>query len=215
VLAPSNYSVISDQSKTNAVGLKGSDCLSPSEENHCTEPQNVEADKWYNEMPPMTQRLLSALIMEDSLSDSNGMQSDVLVEFPNTHIPYTANRYLENGLHSSAATSNFGLSVDFTHSNNTSLVHQSLCNGFTASSNFIISKSGNTHSDNLSDGINFTVCPESSALHDLIPQISHQYQNQEKTFPLSPCDYQYGHMPVDDKILIELQSIGICPETVV
>jgi hypothetical protein len=215
VLAPSNYSVISDQSKTNGVGSKGSDCFLPSEENHCTGPQKVEADKWYNEVAPMAHRLLSALIMEDNLSDSNGVQSDILVEFPNSQIPYNANRYLENGLQSSAVTSNFGLSVDFTHSNSTSVVHQSLCNGFTASSNFIISKSGNTHSDNLSDGINFTVCPESGALHDLIPQISHQYQNPGKTFPLSPYDYQYGHMPVDDKILIELQSIGICPETVV
>jgi hypothetical protein len=153
--------------------------------------------------------------MEDNLSDLNGMQSDVLVEFPNSQIPYNANKYLENGLQSSAVTSNFGLSVDFTHSNSTSVVHQSLCNGFTASSNFIISKSGNTHSDNLSDGINFTVCPESCALHDLIPHISHQYENPVKTFPFSPYEYQYGHMSADDKILIELQSIGICPETVV
>ncbi|GJM94286.1 hypothetical protein PR202_ga10920 [Eleusine coracana subsp. coracana] len=156
VLAPSNYSVISDQSKTNGVGSKGSDCLSPSEENHCTGPQKSEADKWYNEMAPMTHRLLSALIMDDDLSDSNGVQSDILVEFPNSHIPYTVNRYLENGLQANAVTSNFGLSVDFTHSNSTSVVHQSLCNGFTASSNFIVSKSGNTHSDILSDGINFT-----------------------------------------------------------
>ncbi|GJN36382.1 hypothetical protein PR202_gb25235 [Eleusine coracana subsp. coracana] len=212
VLAPSNYSVISDQSKTNGVGSKGSDCLSPSEENHCTGPQKSEADKWYNEMAPTTHRLLSALIMDDDLSDSNCVQSDILVEFPNSHIPYTVNRYLENGLQASTVTSNFGLSVDFTHSNSTSVVHQSLCNGFTASSNFIVSKSGNTHSDILSDGINFTVCPESGHLQDLIPQISSQ--NPEKTFPLSPYDYQYGHMSVDDKILIELQSIGIYPETV-
>ncbi|TVU18409.1 hypothetical protein EJB05_34505 [Eragrostis curvula] len=215
VLGPSNYSVISEQSKTNGVGTKGSDCFSPSEESRSTGPQKVEADKWFNEMAPMAHRLLSALIMEDDLSDSNGMQSDILVEFPNIHMPYTVNRYLENGLQASPVTSNFGLSVDFTHSNTTSVIHQSLCNGFTASSNFIISNSGNTvHSDNLSDGTNFTVCPESGPLHGLMPQISHQCQNPGKTFPLSPYDYQYGHMSVDDKILIELQSIGICPETV-
>ncbi|KAJ1261101.1 hypothetical protein BS78_09G002400 [Paspalum vaginatum] len=203
------------QSKTNGVGAKGSNgCFSPGDENH-TASQKVEAGKWFNEMAPMAHRLLSALIMEDDLADSNGVQRDILVEFPNTRNPYTATRYLENELQASAITSNFGLSVDFTHSNSTSVVHQSMCNGFTVSSNFINSNSENSvHSENLSDGFNFTVYPESGPLHDLIPQISRQCQNPGKDFPLSPYEYQYGQMSVEDKILIELQSIGICPETV-
>ncbi|XP_062179657.1 uncharacterized protein LOC133884314 isoform X2 [Phragmites australis] len=215
VLAPSNFSLSSEQSKTNGVVTKGSiDCFSPSEDNRSIGQQKVETDKWFNEMVPMTHRLLSALIMEDDLSDSNSVQRDILVEFPNSHIPYTVSRYLENELQASAVTSNFGLSVDFTHSNNNS-VHQSLCNGFTASSNFIISDSENTgHSDNLSDGVNLTVYAESGPWHDFVPQISRQGQNPGKSFPLSPYDYQHGQMSVDDKILIELQSIGICPETV-
>jgi len=216
VLAPSNFSPSSQQSKTNGVGAKGSiGCFSPGNENH-TVPQKMEADKWFNEMAPMAHRLLSALIIEDDLPDSNGVQRDILVEFPNSRNPYTVNRYLENELQASAITSNFGLSVDFTHSNSTSVIHQSMCNGFTASSNFINSNSENSvHSETLSDGINFTVYPESGPLHDLIPQISRQCQNSAKDFPFSPYEYQYGQMSVEDKILIELQSIGICPETVV
>lgn len=216
VLAPSNFSPPSQQSKTNGVGAKGSiGCFSPGDENH-TVPQKLEADKWFNEMAPMAHRLLSALIIEDDLPDSNGVQRDILVEFPNSHNPYTINRYLENELQASAITSNFGLSVDFTHSNSTSMVHQSMCNGFTASSNFINSNSeSSVHSEHLSDGVNFTVYPESGSLHDLMPQISRQCQNPVKDFPCSPYEYQYGQMSVEDKILIELQSIGICPETVV
>ncbi|TKW24768.1 hypothetical protein SEVIR_3G071200v4 [Setaria viridis] len=215
VLAPSNFSPPSQQSKTNGVGAKGSiGCFSPGDENH-TVPQKLEADKWFNEMAPMAHRLLSALIIEDDLPDSNGVQRDILVEFPNSHNPYTINRYLENELQASAITSNFGLSVDFTHSNSTSMVHQSMCNGFTASSNFINSNSeSSVHSEHLSDGVNFTVYPESGSLHDLMPQISRQCQNPVKDFPCSPYEYQYGQMSVEDKILIELQSIGICPETV-
>ncbi|CAN6353436.1 unnamed protein product [Urochloa humidicola] len=215
VLPPSNFSPSSQQSKTNGVGAKGSiGYFSPGDENH-TVPQKLEADKWLNEMAPMAHRLLSALIIEDDLPDSNGVQRDILVEFPNSRNPYTVNRYLENELQASAMTSSFGLSVDFTHSNSTSVVHQSLCNGFTASSNFINSNSENSfHSENLSDGVNFTVYPESGHLHDLIPQISRQCQNPVKDFPFSPYEYQYGQMSVEDKILIELQSIGICPEAV-
>ncbi|CAN6326375.1 unnamed protein product [Urochloa humidicola] len=215
VLPPSNFSPSSQQSKTNGVGVKGSiGYFSPGDENH-TVPQKLEADKWLNEMAPMAHRLLSALIIEDDLPDSNGVQRDILVEFPNSRNPYTVNRYLENELQASAMTSSFGLSMDFMHSNSTSVVHQSMCNGFTASSNFINSNSENSvHSENLSDGVNFTVYPESGPLHDLIPQISRQCQNPVKDFPFSPYEYQYGQMSVEDKILIELQSIGICPEAV-
>jgi len=214
-LVPSNFSPSSQQSKTNGVGEKGLvGCFSHGDESR-TGPQKLEADKWFNEMAPMTHRLLSALIMEDDLPDSNGVQRDILVEFPNSHNPYTVNRYLENELQASAITSNFGLSVDFVHSNSTSVVHQSMCNGFTASSNFINSNSENSvHSENLSDGLNFTVYPESGPLHDLIPLTPRQCQNPGKDFPLSPYEYQYGQMSMEDKILIELQSIGICPETV-
>ncbi|KAL6865145.1 hypothetical protein ACP4OV_016296 [Aristida adscensionis] len=203
-------------SKTNGVGTKGpTDCLSPSLENHNSGTQKIEADKWFNEMAPMTHRLLSALIVEDDFSDSNGMHKDVLVEFPNSHMPYTVNRYLENEFQASAVTSNFGLSVDFTHSNSTSVVHQSLCNGFTASSNFILSNSQHSaHSESLSDGVHSSMYPESVNLHDVLPQISRQCQNAAQSFPPSPYEYQYGQMSMNDKILIELQSIGICPEPV-
>ncbi|KAL6619846.1 hypothetical protein ACP70R_031949 [Stipagrostis hirtigluma subsp. patula] len=216
VIATTDCRTLQTMGKTNGVGTKGPiDCLSPTLENHKSGSQKVEADEWFTEMAPMTHRLLSALIVEDDFSDSNGLHKDVLVEFPSSHIPYTVNRYLENEFQASAMTSNFGLSVDFTHSNNTSVVNQSLCNGFTSSSSFIISNSQHsTHSESLSDGAHSTMYPENVPLHDVLPQISRQCQNPAQSFPSSPYEYQYGQMSVNDKILIELQSIGICPESV-
>jgi hypothetical protein len=95
------------------------------------------------------------------------------------------------------------------NANSTSVVHQSMCNGFTALRNLIKSNSEySVHSGKLSDGLNFTAYPESCSLHD-IPPISQQYQNPGKGFPLSPHDNNMW------KFLIEFQSIRICLEIVV
>ncbi|XP_006654902.1 uncharacterized protein LOC102708898 [Oryza brachyantha] len=214
-LVPSNSSILSEQNETNGVGLKGTiDKFYPSEENRHHVPQKMEADKWLHEMVPMENRLLSAIIMEDDFSEPNVLQRDILVEFSNSHVPYAASRFLRNELQASAISSNFGLSVDFMNSNNTSVVHRSMRNGFTNSSSFISSSSqSSVHTDNLSDGVNF-VYPEDGSFHNLIPQISSQCRNPGKKFSSSPHEYQYGQLSVNDKIFIELQSIGVCPETV-
>uniref|UniRef100_A0A452XL50 Uncharacterized protein n=1 Tax=Aegilops tauschii subsp. strangulata TaxID=200361 RepID=A0A452XL50_AEGTS len=68
------------------------------------------------------------------------------------------------------------------------------------------------HCESLSDGFNGAVHPEYGHLHELIPQISLQCGNSRKNISIPPHEYQY--MPMDDKILIELESIGICLETV-
>ncbi|PNT72110.1 hypothetical protein BRADI_2g39470v3 [Brachypodium distachyon] len=211
VLATCNSSLLSEQRKTNVVRTEGPiDCSIPSEENHSNEPQNVEADEWFHEMAPMAHRLLSALIIEDDSSDSNRVQSDM----PSSHVLCSANRYVTNGLQVSDITSNFGLSVDFTCSNNTSMVNQSLSNGYAASSNFISSNSQiSIQCEILSDGFSGAVFPEYEPLHDLIPQISQQCHNPGKRIPSPPYEYQYSQISVNDKILIELESIGICPET--
>ncbi|KAF0924162.1 hypothetical protein E2562_008465 [Oryza meyeriana var. granulata] len=213
-LVPSNSSLLPEQSETNGVGLKGTiDSFSPSEGNQHHVPEKIEADKWFHEMIPMEHRLLSAIIMED-FSEPNVAQRDILVEFSNSHVSYAASRFLGNELQPSAISSNFGFSVDFMNSNNTSVVHQSMRNGFTTSSSFISSSSqSSVQTNNLSDGVNF-VYPENGPFHNLIPQISSRCQNQGKSFSSSPHEYQYGQMSVNDKIFIELQSIGICSEAV-
>uniref|UniRef100_A0A0D3G2C6 Uncharacterized protein n=1 Tax=Oryza barthii TaxID=65489 RepID=A0A0D3G2C6_9ORYZ len=214
-LVPSNSSILPEQSETNGVGLKGTiDCFSPSEENQHHVPQKIEADKWFHEMVPMEHRLLSAIVMEEDISEPNVVQRDILFEFSNSHVPCAASRFLGNELQASAISSNFGLSVDFMNSNNSSVVHQSLSNGFTSSSSFISSSSqSSVHNDNLSDEVNF-IYPENGPFDNLIPQTSSLRQKPGKNFSSSPHEYQYGQMSVNDKIFIELQSIGIFPEAV-
>ncbi|KAL5231316.1 hypothetical protein ABZP36_030092 [Zizania latifolia] len=214
-LVPTNSSLLPEQSETNGVELKGpGDCFSRSKENQHA-PQKIEADKWFHEMAPMAQRLLSALIMEDDFLEPNVVQRNILVEFSNSHNPCNANRHLANELQASAVSSNFGLSVDFTNSNNTSVVHQSLRNGFTTSSSFISSSSQNSvHTENLTDGVNFSLHTERGPFRNLRPQISSQCKNPGKNFSSSAHEYQYEQMSVNDKIFVELQSIGIFPETV-
>ncbi|KAM3405992.1 hypothetical protein ACQJBY_000189 [Aegilops geniculata] len=215
VLAASNSSLSSELSKTSGVRTKGPvrSCI-PGEENLINGPQTVEPNEWFHEMAPMAHRLLSALIIEDNFSGSSDVQSDVFVDISDSHIPCTANRYLTNELQVSDITYNSGLSMDFTHSSNSSVVNQSLCEGYTASSNFMSSSSQiSIHCESLSDGFNGAVHPEYGPLHDLIPRISQQCGNSRK-ISIPPHDYQYGQLSMDDKILIELDSIGICLETV-
>ncbi|XP_044970797.1 uncharacterized protein LOC123431011 [Hordeum vulgare subsp. vulgare] len=216
VLPACNSSLSPELSKTNEVRTKGPVRSSiPGEENCINGPQNVEANEWFHEMAPMAHRLLSALIIEDNFSGSSDVQRDMLVDISDSHIPCTANRYLTNELQVSDITYNSGLSVDFTHSSNSSVVNQSLCDGYTASSNFMSSSSQiSIHCESLSDGFNGAVYPEYSPLHDLMPQVSRQCGNSRKMISVPPHECQYGQMSMDDKILIELESIGICLETV-
>ncbi|XBJ21825.1 hypothetical protein VPH35_000308 [Triticum aestivum] len=216
VLAASNSSLSSELSKTSGVRTKGPvrSCI-PGEENLINGPQNVEPNEWFHEMAPMAHRLLSALIMEDNFSGSSDVQRDIFVDISDSHIPCTAHRYLTNEVQVSDIAYNSGLSVDFTHSSNSSVVNQSLCDGYTASSNFMSSSSQTSiHCESLSDGFNGAVHPEYGHLHDLIPQISQQCGNSRKNISIPPHEYQYMQMSMDDKILIELESIGICLETV-
>ncbi|VAH12413.1 unnamed protein product [Triticum turgidum subsp. durum] len=213
VLAASDSSLSSELSKTSGVRTKGPvrTCI-PFEENHINGTQNVEPNEWFHEMAPMAHRLLSALIMEDNFSGPSDVQRDM---FAASHISCTADRYLTNELQVSDLTYNSGLSVDFTHSSNSSVVNQSLCDGYTASSNFMSSSSQiSIHCESLSDGFSGAVHPEYGPLHDLIPQISQQCGNSRKNISIPPHEYQYRQMSMDDKILIELESIGICLETV-
>ncbi|KAM3399627.1 hypothetical protein ACQJBY_004812 [Aegilops geniculata] len=211
VLAASNSSLSSELSKTSGVRTKGPvrSCI-PGEENHINGTQNVEPNEWFHEMAPMAHRLLSALIIEDNFSGPSDVQRDM---FAASHISCTADRYLTNELQVSDLTYNSGLSVDFTHSSNSSVVNQSLCDGYTASSNFVSTSSHiSIHCESLSDGFSGAVHPEYGPLHDLIP--SQQCGNSRKNISIPPHEYQYRQMSMDDKILIELESIGICLETV-
>ncbi|XP_006645340.1 uncharacterized protein LOC102711847 isoform X1 [Oryza brachyantha] len=212
VLPLSNSCVSLEQSETNGLRARESiDILSHNDENHNTASQKAQAQGLLGEVNSLTHKLFSAFIVEegDDFSECNG--GEILLEFTNDYMPYSANMNLENEFEASAVKSNFGLSPDFKHSNHSS-VHNSMSNGFTASSNLRASYSPNSIcSENVSDGIKFAVYPENGGLHEFVPHVSHQYQNCAK-MRLLPYEYQYEQLPVHERALIELHSIDLCPE---
>ncbi|KAL5222885.1 hypothetical protein ABZP36_027598 [Zizania latifolia] len=213
VLSLSKSCVLFEQSETNGLRARESvDILSHNVENNTTSSQKTQAQGLFGGMASLTDKLFSAFIVEDGdyFYECNG--GDILLEFANDYLPYATNMNLENGFEASAVKSNFGLSPDFKHSNNSS-VHNSLSNGFTNSCNLRASYSPNSIcSENVSDGIKFTVYPENGGLHEFVPHISQQYQNCVKNMPLQSYEYQYEQMSLHDRALIELHSIDLSPE---
>lgn len=202
-----------EQSEANGPRTRESiDILSPNDEN--TASQKTHAEELFGGMASLTHKLFSAFIVEDGDNSSECNGGDILLEFSNDFLPYAANMNLENDFEASAVKSNFGSSPDFKHSNHSS-VHNSMSNGFTASSNLRASYSPNSIcSENASDAIKFAVYPENGGFHEFVPHISQQYQNCAKSTPLPPYEYQYDQLPVHDRALIELHSIDLCPEMV-
>ncbi|KAB8085371.1 hypothetical protein EE612_008193 [Oryza sativa] len=210
-LPQSNSCVSLEQSEANGPRTRESiDILSPNDEN--TASQKTHAEELFGGMASLTHKLFSAFIVEDGDNSSECNGGDILLEFSNDFLPYAANMNLENDFEASAVKSNFGSSPDFKHSNHSS-VHNSMSNGFTASSNLRASYSPNSIcSENASDAIKFAVYPENGGFHEFVPHISQQYQNCAKSTPLPPYEYQYDQLPVHDRALIELHSIDLCPE---
>ncbi|CAM0885373.1 unnamed protein product [Alopecurus aequalis] len=211
VLPPSNSSVLLDQSEANGIGARESvDILSYNGENHSTASQKAQGQGIFGEMAPLTSRLLSALIVEDvdDFSESNGVQEDILLEFPNDFLPPAAT--VEFG--ATAVESSFGMCTDFKHSSSNS-VYNSMSNGFTASSNLRGSYSQNSVcSENISDKLNVMLYPENGSSHGSMPHASQQYQTPGKDLSLPLYGYQYAQMSLHDRTLVELHSIDIFPE---
>lgn len=215
VLPPSNSCVLRDQIEANGVGPRESvDILSYNGENHSIASQKAHGQGIFGQMTHLTNRLLSALIVEDvdDISECNGVQGDILLEFSNDFLPCAPNVNLQNEFEDSAMKSSFGIFPEFKHSSN-NLGCSTISNGISASSNLKGSYSQNSvSSEKISDGINVMVYPENGSLHGSMPHISQQYQTTAKDLSLPLYGYQYAQMSLHDRTLVELHSIDICPE---
>ncbi|KAL6853349.1 hypothetical protein ACP4OV_019378 [Aristida adscensionis] len=213
LLPPSDSSMFLEHTETNGIGSRESvDILSSNDKNHIAASQKAQAQGWFGKKAPLTHRLLSALIFEDGdeFSECDVVQGDIFLEFSNDCLPYTSNQCFES-VDASAVKSSFGLSPDTKHLRENS-GHNSISNGFTASSNLRSSYSQNSVcSENISDGMNPMLYPQNDPFHEFMPPMSQKFEIPGKNLSL-PSSEQYGQLSLHDRTLIELHSIDIVPE---
>nr|CAD1822941.1 unnamed protein product [Ananas comosus var. bracteatus] len=167
----------------------------------------VGKDQWLEKIVPLSQRLLSALITEDEneLFDCNSEEDDGFEQFSSDYSPYASNSHVGNEHGAHDMKSDFGL--DFRNPNSHSMGNV-LPNVFTTSSNF---RSSNIHTLGTGDDLlqaqsNVSVPSENGPLSEYGPTISTQLNT-------SPQNSLFEHMSLNDRILLELQSIGLHQET--
>ncbi|WOK97325.1 hypothetical protein Cni_G06033 [Canna indica] len=161
----------------------------------------LETKRWYDKMVPLSQRLLSAFITEDEIekleNDTNG---ESILQFSSDYVH--ANDRAQNlgnincqleldykNQKNSVGYDGFMASNNFRHSNTQNFVP---CDGPMAENNAIL----NTYNGSLSDY-------QKNNLNHL--------QIMDNTFPY---ECRYEDMPLDDRILMELRSIGLHLDTV-
>ncbi|XP_031115676.1 uncharacterized protein LOC116019553 [Ipomoea triloba] len=168
---------------------------------------NLDSDRILNEDTSLYQRVLSALIVEDDseVYEENGFEKDS----PDDASPFVDSGNKNRGGMEFECESR--ISVQSQKNGTTNRFAQ--CNGHNScsstraqdppcSTEMLVGDSGYTHSDSrLLAGLSRCNddCPENSLT---------------SSFDVSSFDHQYAQMPVNDKLLLELQSLGLYVETV-
>nr|GMD58949.1 uncharacterized protein LOC109176882 [Ipomoea batatas] len=168
---------------------------------------NLDSDRIFNEDTSLYQRVLSALIVEDDseVYEENGFEKDS----PDDASPFVDSGNKNRGGMEFECESR--ISVQSQKNGTTNRFAQ--CNGHNScsstraqdppcSTEVLLGDSGYTHSDaRLLAGLSRCNddCPENSLT---------------SSFDVSSFDHQYAQMPVNDKLLLELQSLGLYVETV-
>ncbi|XP_020678371.1 uncharacterized protein LOC110096662 isoform X1 [Dendrobium catenatum] len=157
--------------------------------------RKTETENWFDRIIPLSQRLLSALIMEDGTDGSNCCieQEGLLLQLASDCSTYGANCYLENELELGAVKSDFELDLDYKNQKNCAADVKS-CNGFAAHSN----RGTSVIQTSISGGPLFQ---ENGVSEHLDVGALSEYG-------------LFEHMPLNDRILMELHSIGIYPDLV-
>ncbi|XP_072979325.1 uncharacterized protein [Typha angustifolia] len=177
----------------------------------------LSADNCFEEVVPLSQKLLSAFIIEEEneLLDCNE-QGNTLLQFSSDYFPHVINSHVENQ-NQALTKSDFQLDLEFENSKNHS-ADKMLCNGHTASSNF---RNPNIQSsisgDDLLADNSFVLHSENGLLSRFMPTNSRQLHSLDTTTSFSgtsPCEGQFEHMSLNERILMELHSIGLYPEKV-
>lgn len=175
----------------------------------------TERESWFDKIIPLSQRLLSALIMEDGTEsfDCRSEQEELLLQL-SSDCSIGTNCYLESEFASAATKADF-LNLEFLSQKSCAASGKS-CNGFAANSNIMnsviqpsISGSDLFQENGVSEHIDTEAFPEYNNCNSQILQF-----NNTRLSSNSPYEGQFEHMPLNDRILLELHSIGIYPDLV-
>jgi len=210
--------------QTNLVGLKKCDRTTCSVDElqpvKAAALGKLETERWSERAMPLSHRLLSAFISEEGtdMIDSNTKQGDTSLQFSSDCSPYSTNSFVENE-HGSDITK-YGLEFDIDLGSQTNYHGDSTtCNGFASPSTTYRSPSSFISGDELlqeNDGLIRPDNPDTRALCEFEQDNSNQREPINRGLSdTSSYQCQFEHMSLDDKILMELHSIGIYPDAVV
>ncbi|KAJ0973415.1 hypothetical protein J5N97_021374 [Dioscorea zingiberensis] len=177
---------------------------------------NFETQKWFEKIIPLSQRLLSAFVVDDGIEnfDCDTEQGDPIYPYSSSFSPFGTNNFAEDGKkEADFMKPEYKLEIDFDDQN---------CYRDTFPSNGYAmgSKAGNLNiqnhvfSDKLvhenginphSDHASFAEVPRSDV---------DQLQTLATCFSAIPNGCHYEQMSLDERILMELHSIDLYPETV-
>ncbi|ERN02233.1 uncharacterized protein LOC18430337 isoform X1 [Amborella trichopoda] len=165
---------------------------------------NLDNGEWHNTVIPLSQRLLSALIVEDNIEEhyrSSRIEDESLSYMNNCFLSDTSNKYTEsefkniNGLES-------GILPLTESSNCNGLSLRSSLNGERSASNGYIAPNIWKYNDELVDR---------NGLHSDFENVADVGQSPNVS---QSTEVDYHQMSLDGKILLELHSIGLFPEVV-
>ncbi|ONK77573.1 uncharacterized protein A4U43_C02F8010 [Asparagus officinalis] len=207
-------------SQTNFVGLTKSEGTRRSADESRpvkATPGEIDTERWFERVIPLSQRLLSALISEEgtNMADCNSKQEDTFLQFSSDCCPYEIASFGENkpGYDLTKCGSEFDndlRSQTNCYGDNTS------CNGFVSPSTTFRSLSNFISENELFQDKNELVHPDNEGVISLCKFEQDNLKQQEimdTSLPgMSSHQCQYVHMSLDDKILMELHSIGIYPD---
>ncbi|WOL02283.1 hypothetical protein Cni_G11002 [Canna indica] len=161
-----------------------------------------ETKRWYDRMVPLSQRLLSAFIAEDETEKlDNDTLGESFLQFSSDYVHYDANSHVND----------HDLDLDYSNQKNT-LGAGIPCDGFMASNNLRHLSTQHFMSGDEPLVENSTILKaDNDSLSSYWKNNYNQIQTMDNT---SPYECQFEDMPLDNRILMELHSIGLFPETV-
>lgn len=169
-------------------------------------------------MVPLSQRLLSAFISEEGTEqfDCDIEQGDTLLQFSSDYASYGTYSNVQNEHETDFRKSGFEMDLDFKNQKIPS-GDNIPCNGFVMSSNFRSSNIQNFISgDELLAENNIMKHSDNGSLSEFGQTNLNHLQTIGTSFSgTSTYECQFEHMSLDDRVLMELNSIGLYPESVV
>lgn len=175
-------------------------------------PGKSETERWFERVIPLSHRLLSAFILEEGTDLMK--QGDTFLQFSCDGSPHGTNSCVQNERGSDL------IKYDNDLGSQTNCYRDSTpCNGFASPSTTFRSPSNIISSDEIlqeNDGLVHPDNPDTGALCEY-EQVKLNQRGPIVTgfFGTSPYHCQFEQMSLDDKILMELHSLGIYPDVVV